>query len=74
MIRCPKSIQNGPCGGSQKGKCEINRDLDCVWQLIYDRLKRLGRLDLLKEVAPLKDWSKSRDGGPRRVIREDVMI
>ena len=46
------------------------------WQLIYDRLKRLGRLDLLKEVAPLKDWSKARDGGPRRVIRggcDDLM-
>ena len=74
VIRCPKSILNGPCGGSQKGKCEIDRDLDRAWQLIYDRLKRLGRLDLLKEVAPLKDWSKARDGGPRRVIREDVMI
>ena len=30
VIRCPKSILNGPCGGSQKGKCEIDRDLDCA--------------------------------------------
>lgn len=74
ITRCPKSILNGPCGGSQNGKCEINKELDCAWQLIYDRLKTLGRLDTLKEIIPPKDWSKSRDGGPRRVTREDLMI
>lgn len=74
IIRCSKSILNGPCGGSQYGKCEISKDLDCAWQLIYDRLTALGRLDMLKEVLPPKDWSKSRDGGPRKMTREDVMI
>ncbi len=74
IIRCSKSILNGPCGGSQYGKCEISKDVDCAWQLIYDRMKALGRLDKLMEIQPPKDWSKSRDGGPRKAIREDVMI
>lgn len=74
IIRCPKSILNGPCGGSQNGKCEISSDLDCAWQLIYNRLKNLGKLDTLKVVIPPKDWSRSRDGGPRKMTREDVFI
>ncbi|MTI82534.1 MAG: hypothetical protein FH756_01255 [Firmicutes bacterium] len=74
IIRCSKSILNGPCGGSQYGKCEISKDMDCAWQLIYDRMKALGKLDKLMEYQPPKDWSKSRDGGPRRAAREDVMI
>jgi len=74
ITRCPKSILNGPCGGSQNGKCEINSELDCAWQLIYDRLNNLGHLHTLKEIIPPKDWSKSRDGGPRRIIRKDLVI
>ncbi len=71
---CPKSILNGPCGGSQNGKCEIHRENDCVWQLIYERLKKQGRLESLKDVQPPKDWSKSNHGGPRRMTREDMML
>ncbi len=74
VIRCPKSILNGPCGGSQNGKCEIGKEVDCAWQLIYERLKTLGHLDMLKKIMPPKDWSKSRDGGPRRMTREDLMM
>lgn len=73
VSRCSKSILNGPCGGSQQGKCEIDKDVDCAWQLIYDRLRALGQLETLKQVMPPKDWSKSRDGGPRRMTIEDVM-
>ncbi len=73
VSRCSKSILNGPCGGSQQGKCEIDKDVDCAWQLIYDRLRVLGQLETLKQVMPPKDWSKSRDGGPRRMTIEDVM-
>ncbi|MFZ5632431.1 MAG: methylenetetrahydrofolate reductase C-terminal domain-containing protein [Bacillota bacterium] len=74
IIRCSKSILNGPCGGSQYGKCEISKDVDCAWHLIYERMKKLGKLDKLMEIQPPKDWSTSRDGGPRRAVREDVMI
>lgn len=74
IIRCSKSILNGPCGGSQHGKCEISKDVDCAWQLIYDRMKKLGKLDKLMEIEPPKDWSVSRDGGPRKIVREDVKI
>ncbi|RJQ30900.1 MAG: hypothetical protein C4589_02405 [Peptococcaceae bacterium] len=74
IIRCSKSILNGPCGGSQYGKCEISKDVDCAWQLIYDRMKTLGKLDKLLDFMPPKDWSTSRDGGPRKAIREDVII
>ena len=74
VARCAKSLFNGPCGGSKNGKCEIGGQLDCGWQLIYDRLKELGRLDLLEVILPVKDWSTSRDGGPRKRIREDLKI
>jgi len=73
ITRCPKSIMNGPCGGSQNGKCEIRSDLPCVWQLIYERMEMLGKKDLLRQLLPPKDWSKARDGGPRRMTREDLM-
>ena len=43
-------------------------------ELIYDRMKTLGQLDKLEEVIPAKDWTTSRDGGPRKVVREDVKI
>jgi ferredoxin len=74
IARCAKQLLNGPCGGSQGGKCEINKDTDCAWNLIYDRLKAQGRLHLLMEIQPPKDWSTSRDGGPRRITREDLRL
>jgi ferredoxin len=72
IARCSKSLLNGPCGGSAGGKCEIAPDVDCAWQLIYDRMKALGRLDLLEKVEPMKSWKTSRDGGPRRLSRNDM--
>jgi ferredoxin len=74
VARCSKSLFNGPCGGSKGGKCEIDSQVDCGWQLIYDRLKELGQLDQLEIVLPVKNWSKSRDGGPRKRVREDLKI
>jgi ferredoxin len=72
VSRCAKRLMNGPCGGSTKGKCEVNRDTDCAWQLIIDRLKELGRFQDYLNLMPVKDWSTDRAGGPRRIIREDV--
>ena len=72
IARCSKSLLNGPCGGSQRGKCEVNQDIDCAWQLIYDRLQALGELERMNEIEPPKDWRTSRDGGPRKIVREDL--
>ncbi|MFW5993273.1 MAG: methylenetetrahydrofolate reductase C-terminal domain-containing protein [Desulfohalobiaceae bacterium] len=74
ISRCAKRLLNGPCGGSTQGKCEINSELPCAWQLIIDRLKSLGRLEDFEKLSPIKDWSKERAGGPRKVVREDVQI
>jgi len=65
LVRCAKSLFNGPCGGSADGKCEISPDIPCAWQLIYDRLAEMGRLDEMAEIVPVKDWSSSVSGGPR---------
>jgi len=70
IARCSKSLLNGPCGGSSGGKCEINPEIDCAWQLIHDRLKALGQLERLHKVLPVRNWSTSRDGGPRRRVVE----
>ncbi|MDS1029982.1 methylenetetrahydrofolate reductase C-terminal domain-containing protein [Bacillota bacterium LX-D] len=70
VARCSKSNFNGPCGGSENGKCEVSPDIDCGWQLIYNRLKKIGKLENLYEIIEPKNWSTSRDGGPRRVVKE----
>ncbi len=66
LVRCAKSLLNGPCGGSVEGKCEISPDTPCGWQLIIDRLTALGQLDKLEEIQPPRDWSTSHAGGPRK--------
>jgi hypothetical protein len=45
--QCPKGLLNGPCGGAVDGICEVNKENKCVWNLIYERLKKIKRLDLL---------------------------
>ena len=59
VTRCPKSLLNGPCGGQDKGKCEVDKDKDCVWILIYNELKKQDKLHLFRQVKPPKDNSKS---------------
>lgn len=72
IARCAKRVMNGPCGGSTKGSCEINKELDCAWQLILNRLSALGQMDRYETLAPIKDWSTDRAGGPRKQIREEI--
>lgn len=74
ITRCAKRLFNGPCGGSREGKCEVRPELECGWQLIYDRAKSLGVLDQLESIAETHDWSTGLDGGPRKVVREDQCI
>lgn len=74
VARCSKSLLNGPCGGSAEGKCEINPDTDCAWQLIFDKMEALGRLSELEENQPIRDWSPGTHGGPGKIVREDMKI
>jgi len=74
IARCSKSLLNGPCGGSIDGHCEINPEIACAWQLIYDRLKSKGKLEVLMDIQPPKNWRTSRDGGPRKIVREDLRL
>lgn len=73
IARCSKRIMNGPCGGSTNGRCEISPDVECVWQLIWDRLKSLGLESRYEDIIEPKDWRPSRHGGPRKIIREDMI-
>jgi ferredoxin len=97
IARCSKQVQNGPCGGSENGLCEVKRikrdggvsvmqtnaqgrqspvveDVDCAWHLIYERVKSHDRLDQITKLRWAKDWGVSRDGGPRRIVREDLLL
>ena len=64
IARCSKHLLNGPCGGSQDGKCEVNADIPCAWQLIIERLTELGQLDRLEKLVPPKNWNVSLIAGP----------
>lgn len=74
IAKCAKSMLNGPCGGSQDGKCEVAADIDCAWHQIYVRLKKQDRLNMITEFKPAKNWSTARDGGQRKIVREDLKI
>lgn len=74
IARCAKSMLNGPCGGSQNGRCEISPDVPCAWDEIVRSLERLGRSDLLERPIPPKNWLPSRSGGPRRVVRPEAVL
>jgi len=56
---CPKGLLNGPCGGVDKGKCEVDKDKDCAWVLIYKELEKRKKLDQMKKVQPAKDYKKT---------------
>lgn len=56
---CPKGLLNGPCGGVDKGKCEVDKDKDCAWVLIYKELEKRKKIDNLKKVQPAKDFKKT---------------
>ena len=49
VTNCHKGLVNGPCGGTNHGKCEIDVNKDCVWTLIYNRLNDLGRLESMRK-------------------------
>jgi len=74
IARCAKTLLNGPCGGSNNGKCEVDPETDCAWAKIIERAEALGRLDELEAIIPPKDWSRGRHGGQRSLKRADLGI
>lgn len=72
IARCSKSLINGSCGGTDKGHCEVDSEMDCAWLKIYQRLESLGRLDDLRKLRDPKDWSKDRGKGVRRLTHNEM--
>jgi len=56
ITTCHKGLVNGPCGGTNNGKCEVDKEKDCAWTLIYERLKEQGRLDLMHMYQPPRNY------------------
>jgi hypothetical protein len=56
ITACHKGLLNGPCGGTNNGKCEVDKTKDCAWTLIYERLRDQGRLEAMKRYQPPKDY------------------
>jgi len=73
IARCSKSLLNGPCGGSSGGKCEIHQEVECIWDTIVRKMMEQDRLKELIEFKPPKSWTTARDGGPRRILREELV-
>ena len=70
MVRCAKGILNGPCGGTRKGgKCEVDPDKDCAWVLIYNRLEKQGRLELMQKYYPPKNFRAVKRPGKMEAIK-----
>jgi hypothetical protein len=73
VARCAKSLMNGPCGGTREnGKCEVDENVDCVWNLIVERARARGKMEDLAKFRKAKDWSNSEHGGPKRIVREEL--
>lgn len=58
ITNCSKSLLNGSCGGAKNGKCEIDKELECGWEKIYYRLKKLNKLENFHKSVKLRDYSK----------------
>ncbi|MBF0396389.1 MAG: methylenetetrahydrofolate reductase C-terminal domain-containing protein [Desulfobacterales bacterium] len=56
VTRCAKGLFNGPCGGTNRGKCEIGNEYPCAWYEIYERLKEQNRLQDIKKIQPAMLW------------------
>ena len=63
---CAKGLYNGPCGGTNKGSCEIHKDQPCAWFKIHERLAAQGRLDCIMEFRPAVEWT---DQTPRTLLQ-----
>ena len=67
VTTCAKGLLNGPCGGMEDGRCEADREIDCAWQLIFERLKKQGSQGVFRRSVQPKDWGKVRKPGRYRI-------
>jgi ferredoxin len=63
---CAKGLLNGPCGGTNKGSCEISSEQPCAWFMIYERLQGQDRLDAIKKINTIRGW---KDQSPRHLTQ-----
>jgi len=66
VTMCAKGLYNGPCGGTNRGSCEIDTEQPCAWFRIYERLERQGRLENIIKYTPPVEWN---DQIPRTLIQ-----
>ncbi len=59
VTNCSKGLLNGPCGGMTKGKCEIDKNRDCAWVLIYLELEKIKKIEEFKKINKPRDFSKA---------------
>ena len=57
LTACSKSLVNGQCGGAKNGKCEVDPDMECGWERIYQKLKKIGRLDAMKCPVQVRNYA-----------------
>lgn len=67
VTTCAKGLLNGPCGGMEEGRCEADRETDCAWHLIYERLKRQQRPGVFERIVPAKNWGRVRKPGKHKI-------
>jgi len=74
LTACSKGLLNGPCGGSKDGRCEVFPETrECGWHLIYERLKAVGRLDLLLGLPLVRDYSRSEPPEALITLRDQIL-
>ena len=61
LTACSKSLVNGQCGGAKNGKCEVDPNMDCGWERIYQKLKAVGRLDALKCPIQVRNYAVDKE-------------
>ena len=57
LTACSKSLVNGQCGGAKNGKCEVDPNMECGWERIYQKLKKIGRLDAMKCPVQIRNYA-----------------
>ncbi len=67
VTNCAKGLLNGPCGGMEDGRCEADREAECAWVQIYERLKKQGRQGVFARPVAPKNWSRGGKPGKHKI-------